>query len=136
MKIGKLLLATVAITVFMTIVGMLTCGGAFNWVYQLEPINVWKPMTGPPSISFYIAEIFLNMIFVTVFAVFSKGIPGKNKYIKGLVYGLAVFAVGMLPGMFMTYFFQTINPIVIAYWTIWGFTLTPLKGLIASTIYE
>jgi hypothetical protein len=78
----------------------------------------------------------LNLLFVAVYALFLKGIPGPNKYVRGLVYGLAVFAVGMLPGMFATYFFQTINPVVIVYWTAWGFVINPVKGLIASTIYE
>jgi len=136
MKIGKLLLATVLIMLFATIFGMITCGGFFSWVYKLEPINVWKPMTGAPSVMFYVVEFFLNMIFVGVYVLFLKGIPGPNKYVRGLVYGLAVFAVGMLPGMFATYFFQTINPAVIVYWTVWGAVLNPIKGLIASTIYE
>ena len=136
MKIKKILLAAILVTIFATIVGMLTCGGFFNWVYKLEPVNVWKPMTGPPSISFYVVELFLNAIFVFVYALFSKGIAVSNKYLKGLAYGLAVFAVGMLPGMFATYFFQTINPVVIIYWTVWGAVLNPLKGLITAAIYE
>ena len=136
MKIRKILLATLAVTLFASIVGALTCGGFFNWVYKLEPVNVWKPMTEAPSLIFYVVEFLLNMIFVGVYALFLKGIPGKNKFIRGLVYGLAVFAVGMFPGMFATYFFQSINPIVIVYWTVWGFVLKPLNGLIAAAIYE
>lgn len=136
MKIGKIFIAAVVITIFATIFAMLTCGGYFNWVYKLQPVDVWKPMNGGPSVSFYVIQFFLNLIFVVIYVLFSNGIPGKNKYVKGLVYGLAVFAVGMLPGMFATYFFQTINPIVIVYWTVWGFVQTPLKGLIASTIIE
>lgn len=136
MKIGKILFAAAMITLFATIFGMLTCGGFFSWVYKLEPINVWKPMTGAPSAIFYVVEFLLNTIFVAIFALFLKGIPGPNKYVRGLVYGLAVFAVGMLPGMFATYFFQTINPVVIIYWTVWGAIINPVKGLIASSIYE
>lgn len=134
MKIGKITLASIAITVFVIIVAMLTCGSTFNWVYQLNPTNVWKPMVNGIDPLYYLAEFVASLLFVLVYVILQKGIPGSNKYTKGLVYGLAVFSVGMLPGMFATYFFQVINPIVIIYWTIWGLIVTPLKGVIASAI--
>lgn len=136
MKIKKLLLATLLVTLFVTIAGMVTCGGFFNWVYKLEPVNVWKPMTGGPAPLYYIVELFLNLIFVFAYSFFSKGILVNNKYLKGLIYGLIVFSVGMLPGMFATYFFQTVNPIVIIYWTIWGAIIKPVQGLITAAVCE
>lgn len=48
MKIWKPLVATLAVTVLGAAVGFVSCGMLFNWVYQLEPTNVWKPMIGPP----------------------------------------------------------------------------------------
>ncbi|MBN2191055.1 MAG: hypothetical protein JW728_07600 [Candidatus Aureabacteria bacterium] len=134
MKIGRILIATLAITVFEAVVGAVTCGGVFNWVYQLEPVNVWKPMEAP-GVTYYIGAIILNFIFVLIYAALRKGIPGKNKLIKGLVFGLCVWAVGMLPGMFATYMFMTVAPTVIIYWTIMGLIQSPLHGLIASSIY-
>lgn len=136
MKKRKILLASALVTLFAIIFGILTCGTNFNWVYHLEPVNVWKPMTGAPQPLFFAAEFFLSMLFVIVYALFSNGIPGKNKYIKGLVYGLAVFSVGMLQGVFSTYFFMTVNHVVLVYWTIWGLIAIPLKGLITAAVYE
>ncbi len=135
MKCIKILIAGVAVTVFNMIVGSLTCGGVFNWVYTLEPTNVWKPMDGPPGLMFMLGSLILNIILAIVYAILRKGIPGNNKWIKGLVYGLCVWAVGMLPGMLMTYFFMTVAPTVLVYWTLLGLIQTPLEGLIIAAIY-
>lgn len=135
MNIKKLILAVVVVAVFNVLVGMLTCGGIFSWVYKLEPINVWKPIT---SVSFplMIAGIFLvDAIFVWVYALINKGIPGENRFVKGLVYGLLVVFVGLIPGMIMTYTYMTVATTVVIYWTVWGFVVSPLKGLIAAAIY-
>lgn len=108
--------------------------GIFNWVYKLEPVNVWKPMEAPGAL-FYVGSIILNFVFVLVYAVLRKGIPAKNRFGKGLIFGLCVWAVGILPGMFSTYIFMTVDPTVIIYWLILYFIQEPLKGLIAAAIY-
>jgi len=134
MKIGKIVIATVVITVFNAIVGAVACGGIFNWVYKLEPVSVWKPMEAP-GILYYIGAILLDFIFVVIYALLHTGIPGKNKLIKGLVFGLCVWGIGTLPGMFATYIFMTVAPTVIIYWTIMALVLAPLKGLMTAAIY-
>lgn len=135
MKIGRILIAGLAVTVFSAVVGGLTCGGIFNWVYKLEPTNVWKPMEGPPGAMFMVGGLILNIVFSFVYALINKGIPGKNKFIKGLVFGLCVWAVGILPGMFSTYSFMTVATTVVIYWTILGAITTPLEGMIIAAIY-
>ncbi|MFA6281265.1 MAG: hypothetical protein WCY05_02025 [Candidatus Omnitrophota bacterium] len=135
MKIGKILIAGVAVTIFNAIVGMVTCGGIFNWVYKLEPTNVWKPMDGGPGIMFMFGSFVLSLILSFIYALIQKGIPGGNKFAKGMVFGLCVWAVGMLPGMFATYAFMNIATTVVAYWTVLGLIKTPLEGMIISAIY-
>lgn len=135
MKKWKILIAGVAITVFDVIVGMVTCGWLFNWVYGLEPTNVWKPMEGPPGVTFYIGVLALNIVLVFFYALLNKGIPGKSKLVKGLLFGLCVWAVGILPGMFATYSFMTVATTVVIYWTVSGLIQIPLKGLIIAAIY-
>jgi hypothetical protein len=49
LKIGKIVLAALALSMFGVIFGGVTCGWLFGWVYKLEPTNVWKPMVGPPG---------------------------------------------------------------------------------------
>lgn len=134
MKTGKVIIATIAITIFNAAAGALTCGGFFNWVYKLEPVNVWKPMEAPGAL-FYTGSIILNFLFVLIYAMLHKGIPAANKFGKGLVYGLCVWALGMLPGMFSTCMFMTVAPTVIIYWLIMYLILDPIKGMITAAIY-
>lgn len=134
MKIGKIIIATIVISICNAIVGAVTCGGIFNWVYKLEPVNVWKPMEAP-GVTYYIGAVLLSFLFVVVYALLRKGIPGKNKLVKGLIFGLCVWAVGILPGMFATYIFMTVAPTVILYLAIMGLVQDPLKGLITAAIY-
>jgi hypothetical protein len=135
MKRGKILIAGIAVTVFNSIVGAVTCGGIFNWVYKLEPTNVWKPMKGAPGPMFFLASFILSLIFVFVYALINKGIPGRNWLVKGLVYGLLVWALGVLPTMLSTYFFMTVATTVVVYWTISSLITYPLNGVIIAAIY-
>ena len=83
---------------------------------------------------FFAGTLLLNVILPIVYVLLKKGIPGPNRVVKGLVFGLCVWAVGMLPGMFATYTFTTIAPTVIIYWTIFGLVRTPLQGIIIAAI--
>jgi hypothetical protein len=134
MKAIRAVLAAIVITAFGYVLGGLTCGWLFNWVYQLEPTNVWKPMTGPPGMGFMAAGFVLNLVFVGVYLLLSSGIPGACNCVKGLVFGLCVWAVGMLPGMLSVHYFMTVNTTVVVYWTILGLIRMPLDGVIAAAI--
>ncbi|MFH1691168.1 MAG: hypothetical protein ABIC68_01150 [Candidatus Omnitrophota bacterium] len=134
-KTGKVLLAALAVSVFHMVFGALTCGWLFSWVYTIEPVNIWRHMDGPPGPGFMLGTFLFNIIFVIVYVVLKKGVPGKTKLIKGLVFGLCVWAVGILPGMFVTAYFMTVAPVVVVYWILIGLIETPLKGLIAALVY-
>ncbi|MBN1353406.1 MAG: hypothetical protein JW994_01890 [Candidatus Omnitrophica bacterium] len=136
MKIGKVLMAAVAVSLFGAVIGGLTCGWLFNWVYKLEPTNVWKPMDGPPGLAFNIVGFLFNIILVVVYALIHKGIPGKNRLVKGLVFGLCVWAVGILPGAFSMYYFMTVATGWVIYMAVIGLVESPLKGLIIAAIYS
>ncbi|MEI8349878.1 MAG: hypothetical protein WCI77_06970 [Candidatus Omnitrophota bacterium] len=135
MKIEKIIITALAVSLFGAIFSGVTCGWLFNWVYKLEPTNVWKPMDGPPDLIFYIGSFLLNIVLAVVYALLRNGIPGKNKLTKGLIFGLCVWAVGMLPGMFSTYSFMTVAIGTVIYWTILGLVEIPIKGLIIAAIY-
>ena len=134
MKYWRIFIAGVVVTVFSTGVGMITCGWLFKWVYEIEPTNIWRVMDAPP-VAYYSGVMALNIVLAFVYALLVKGIPGKNKLTKGLVFGLCVWAVGTLPGMLATYLFMTVAATVVIYWTITGLVFTPLIGLIIAAIY-
>ncbi len=55
MKIVRFYLAAVAITIAEFIIGFLSCGYLFRWVYKIPPANIWKPaMHGAPTKEYYI----------------------------------------------------------------------------------
>lgn len=135
MNVKKMILAILAVAVFHVLVGMLTCGGVFNWVYKLEPTSVWKPIQSISPLVMIGSMVFIDVLFVFVYALINKGIPGANRFVKGVVYGLLVVLVGLVPGMIETYLYMTVATTVVIYWTIWGLVVSPIKGLIAATIY-
>lgn len=137
MKAVKILVATIVVTVLSTAVGCVTCGWLFNWVYEIEPTNVWKlkAMEAPPM-WFFASGLILNLLFVLVYAMLSKGIPGKSRTARGLLFGLCVWAVGTLPGMVATYALMTVATTVVVYWTIIGLIDYCLKGFIVALICD
>ena len=134
MNYWRIFIAGVVVTVFEAAVGMITYGWLFKWVYEIEPTNIWRVMDAPP-VAYYSGVMALNIVLALVYALLVKGIPGKNKLIKGLVFGLCVWAVGALPAMLATYMFMTVGLTIVIYWTILGLVFTPLMGLIIAAIY-
>jgi hypothetical protein len=134
MNYWRIFIAGAVVTVFSAVVGWLTCGWLFKWVYEIEPTNIWRAMDTVP-VAYYQGLLALNIVLAFVYALLVKGIPGKNKLTKGLVFGLCVWAVGTLPAMLATYVFMTVGLTVVIYWTITGLIFTPLMGLIIAAIY-
>jgi len=134
-KAIRIIIAAIVVTVFNAIFSAITCGWLFNSMYKLEPTNVWKSMENFNWTPYYVAALILSLVFVIVYVILCKGIPGKNKILKGIVFGLCVWAVGMLPGMAATYFFMTVNQTVVLYWLALGLVQTPIAGFIAAVIY-
>jgi len=131
----KIILVALLVTLCEFVFGIITCGGMFNWIYSIEPTTVWKPMESTLVPGFYIFSIVLNLIFVKIYTVLSKGIDG-TKITKGLKFAAYVWALGILPGMFATYYFMTVATTVVIYWIIVGLINLLLKGLIVSAIFE
>lgn len=135
MKTGRILIAGAAVTVFNLVAGRALGGGVFNWVYKLEPTQIWRATGGGPGAKFIISSFVLSVALAFVYALIQKGIPGKNKLVKGIVFGLCVWAAGRLPGLFFAYSFMAISPVVVVYWAILGLIQMPLKGMIIAAIY-
>ncbi len=134
MKIVRILIAGIAAAVLSAVVGGLTCGWLFRWVYDLEPTNVWKPMECPPGVETYVGILVLGILLAVVYALLKKGIPSKNVVGKGIVFGLCVWVVGILPGMWATYSFMTVNTTFVIYMTLHGLVMSPIKGIVIAAI--
>jgi len=128
----KNLSATVAVFVFKMITGATLCGGIFRWVYSLAPVNVWRPMM--PGKRLFVGMFLASLLFVLVYKLVSKAFEGMGTVKKGLLYGLSIWAAGIVPGMIATYTFMTVNPTVVIYWTVLSLVLTPIQGIIVAFI--
>lgn len=137
MKIGRICVAGVAAFLFSSITGFLTCGWLFNRVYQIEPTNVWRSMQSIEDLPLLLfGSLILGLLFALVYDLLGKGVPGKSRTVKGLVFGLCVWAVGILPGMFSTFVFMNVATTVVVYWTLLGLIQTPLQGIIVALIVD
>jgi len=136
-NIKRVIAAAIAVTIVGFIYSWITCGWLFNWVYTLEPINVWKPMGDMTTWMTWmnIGGFILNIILVGVFAYLYKGIPCKGIK-KGLCFGLIVWLVGTLPGMFSTYMLMTVNTTFVIYWIFNSLVKYLLLGAVIAAIYK
>lgn len=138
MKIGRIIIAAVVITVLSALYNGLTCGWLFKWVYALEPASVWMPENLMNTAYFawvYLGFFILYFFFVLVYARIGSCLPGTCSISKGALWGFIVWLVGMLPGMFTLYMFTIINGTVILYWTLSGLVWIVIAGIVAGLVY-
>ncbi|MEK9165345.1 MAG: hypothetical protein AAB525_00605 [Patescibacteria group bacterium] len=140
MNYKKIMLAGSAAGIVHIIFGTLTCGWLFKGIYLIEPTNVWK-FTGQSGFSgsqiaiMTIGNIVIGVILAGAYAWLKAGIPGAGIK-KGLNYGLALWLVGTLPGMFSTYMFMTVATAVVLYWIVIGLVNYLILGVIIAKIYK
>lgn len=134
MKKPRILLATIVVTVANIFINAVTCGGMFNWVYKIEPTYVWKSITEITYPTIFISTFIVDLIFVFIYTLIEKNIPTQNNYIKGIVYGLIVCGVGLIPSIVSTYLYMNVATGVVIYWTIMGIIINPVKGIITAMI--
>jgi hypothetical protein len=138
MNTKRILIAAIVVWIVSAVFGWLTCGWLFNWVYTLPP-NIWKDpammMSSANMIAMYGISLVVAVIFVSIYAVLYKGIPGKGVN-KGLVYGLIIWLVAALSGLVNLPFFMTIATTVVVYWIIQALIMNLINGAIVGAIYK
>ena len=134
-KIGKIILATIAIFVFQCFWGWLTCGFLFNWVYSIEPTSIWKSPNEFPLESIMIFNIVFAFFFTLIYSILYEGLPG-NGFSKGLWYGLIVWIIGPLAGVTIFGMMTIVAREVVIYQISNLFVLNLLRGWIVAKIYK
>ncbi len=138
MNVKRIVISGVVIWIVGSILGYLTCGWLFNWIYELPP-NIWQDpaviMSAGNFIGSNIIGIIRGILFALVFAVLYKGIPGKG-VVKGMIYGVLMWLVGALSGMSTMPFYMTIATGVVIYWIIQALVLNVISGAIVGAIYK
>lgn len=95
--------------------GSITCGWLFNWVYSLEPVNVWKPASGSFFWQMPLATFIWVIVFVLGYGLIHTGISGRGIK-KGLLYGVIVWLLATVPRMVHLYVIMTVSTTVLIYW--------------------
>lgn len=134
MKIWRLAIAGVVVGILQGIWGFLTCGWLFNWVYKLEPTNIWKPVEQMPFMLMNIANIIFAFFLALVYSVIYQGLPGKG-VVKGLWFGLFVWLIGGFPGTIALGMVTTMATGVVIYWVISFLAISLWQGLVIAAIY-
>ncbi|PKP41854.1 MAG: hypothetical protein CVT95_12695 [Bacteroidetes bacterium HGW-Bacteroidetes-12] len=137
MNVKRILIASVIIWIISTAYGWLTCGCLFNWVYELEPTRLWETPEAIQNHMIWINSLGLltAIIFVSVYALLYKGIPGKGIK-KGICFGLIIWLIGTFSGLITMPFYMTIATTVVIYWIISHFVLSLIIGAIIGIIYK
>lgn len=125
----KILLIGVVAAIISIILGFVTCGWIFNFIYTLPPVEVWKIFT-PTTFAIIIVYSLIYYTFITlIFAKVRKVLPIDNVR-AGLFYGTALWIVTSLNGAVPTFLFMNVNQIVPIYWALIGL----LDSLIIATV--
>ncbi|MBU1625796.1 hypothetical protein KKB18_00325 [bacterium] len=134
----KIIICGVLVWIVNFLIGWVTCGCLFNWVYELPP-DIWKdPETmksGVTLMGLFLTGILSALIFAGVFAFIYKGIPGTGIK-KGVIYGFIVWLVGALSGIASMGFFMTIATTVLIYWIVQALVMNIINGAVIGAIYK
>jgi len=138
MDVKKIIFASVIIWIVGSIVGMLTCGWLFNWVYMLPPL-IWKDpkvMLAPINmLASYSIGLISAIIFTSVYSLIKNAIPGTGIK-KGAIYGMIIWAVGALTGISIMPIYMTIATTVVVYWILQALAMNMINGAIVAAIIK
>ena len=136
MNIKKFILAWIVTTILFLVLDMLfdTLGGYLTANFTGAQVE------SPPGIE---SKIFTGLIFevingfilVLVYAIIHPSIPGKG-LVKGISYGLIVWALRVLMWAFSTYMMFEVSPVLLAVTTILGLLEILILCVVIAAIYK
>jgi len=124
------LLAGVVIIVMGMVFGALSAD-----MYKLSPKALWKPMGGDWFMKMAVFDFITGLILAYVFSIIKGSLPGKG-LMKGISFGIMIFAVGTFLGLTMTYLTMAVRTKLIASWALNGLVNYLLAGLIFEFVNE
>lgn len=131
--IERVLLGSIVAGFIRFVVAAFLCGAIGAPLYESTPL-IWKSMDSSSWMLYmFIVNLFAGFLFVSVYSIFYKGIPG-NGMEKGFIYGILIFLVGTLPGLLVTYLTMRIPILLIGLWLVESFVSSILMGLVTALI--
>ncbi len=132
----KILLIGIPAGILKALIGWATCGGLFSWVYQIEPTALWKLPEQMNLPMIWISNIIIAMILVAVFGIIKDKLVQKCRVLRGASFGILVWSIGTIPGVFAGYLYMTTAHEVLIYQFIWGLIISILIGIFISIFYD
>ncbi len=142
MHIKKILIAGLVVDILSFVIA-LPSYKLFSWVFELEPVNIWRWTPQVPLSSFspwwLIFIITVNTILaiylVVLYAILYKSIP-KTGVKKGIIYGLLIYPLVVLISMFSVYSFFNIAGKAVIYFILEGLLEFIIYGAVIGLIYK
>jgi len=135
----------VLIALVLAILGYLvhTLEAILTMDYYLDPayFSVWSkvmmPDAGPPPAEFmYLSVLFgflVALVYVWAYKVVEPGFIEADGWLrKGVYFGVLLFLIGVLPGSLSLYLLINLPAALIAWWTLSGFVVTLLDGMVIA----
>ena len=110
-------------------------GALSSEMYKMSPRVFWKPMGGDWFTKVIIFDLASGLVLACVFSIIKGMLPGTG-LIKGISFGIIVWAVGPMLGLTMTYLTMAIRVKLIAVWALNGLVNYLLSGLVFELLDE
>ena len=137
-NIEKVVFAGILTMVAVVLLGWLTSGWLFSWIYDLAPNELWlrgESDTNAFLFWMYLGGLALMVLFALIYAVLYKAIPGKG-LTKGLWFGFFIWLVATLPEAFFYVIAVKVSTAYVIYAICLGLVENLLRGLIVAWIYK
>ncbi len=132
----KILLIGIPVGILRALIGWATCGGLFNWVYQIEPTALWKAPEQMNMGLMWVTNFVIAMILVTVFGFIKDSLCQKCRVLRGASFGVLVWSVSSLPYAMASYLFTNFAYQVVVYQLVWGLVFGVILGIVISIFYD
>ena len=140
----KILLAGVLFAVLAQVIHSI--GAFFGMPYFTDPdyLCLWSrimmPGAGNPPVSFYFISISFSIItgllFSVVYYVLENHIPEKTTVKRGLVFGIMLFAVNVIPIMLSTSLIFNVPSGLVWIWALDGLIIDLLGGMLIARVLK
>jgi hypothetical protein len=144
MEFRNFILAGVLFVIVAQVVHTLDAMVGMNFYTDESYFPVWSkimmPGPGAPPMAFYILSLafsFLSaLIYVYVYDILKKSVPGKGFFEKGLSYGALLFLVGGVPYSFSLMLLINLPFLLIAAWGFETFVVSIIGGVLIAKLVE
>ena len=129
----KIIIGGLLAFVVIVLLGMIF-GALSAEMYKLSPKLLWKPMDGNWFTEMIIFDLVTALILAYVYSMVKGTLPGTTGLMKGISFGLIVFAVGPFLGLTMTYLTMAVRTKLIAVWALNGLLNYVLSGIVFELV--